>query len=111
MNILPSQVASETRVDDSTALVQVLKTFGAKAPKIVLVFDSNEGEADAAETPWKVRVFYHSPTPLEITNLNVPVVLMDTKIMPTGQEVIRTTYPEGYLEWCGVINGQPIWLP
>ena len=110
MQIHPSQVASETRVDDASQLVQVLKAAGAKRPKIVLVFDSNEGAADANENKWKVHVFFHSATPLEEANLDVKVLLMDTKIMPLEDEVVRTIYPGGYIGWCGVINGQSVWI-
>jgi len=109
MQIHPEQVASETRVDDSSEVVQVLKANGAVKPKIVLVFDENPGD-DKLKNPWKVRVFYNSPTPLQNADLSVNVVLMDTKIMPSGEDVIRTIYPDGYIGWCGVVGGTPVWI-
>jgi hypothetical protein len=111
MQIKPNQVVTpETRVDDTSPLVEALKAAGAKEPKIVLVFDSNKGAADAAENPWKVRVFYHSSMPLTEVDLSVKTLLMDTKIMPEDDEVMRTIYPDKYVGWCGVINGQAIWI-
>lgn len=111
MQIRPSQVASETRIDDNDPLVQALKKAGAKAPKFVLVFDSNQGEADEQQHPWKVRVFYNSPAPAETTDLDVPVMLMNSKIKPAGDAVVQMTYPGGYRSWCGEINGQLVWIP
>jgi hypothetical protein len=110
MQIRPEQVAQQTRVDDAHGLVKALKDAGVKDPKIVLVFDSNEGEADENAHRWKVRVFYHSPTELDNADLAVPVVLKNVKIMADDKEVIRTIYPDGYIGWCGKINGQQVWI-
>jgi len=111
MQIFKEQIAQETRVDSATSLVQDLKTnHGVKDPKIILVFDSNEDCPDEAEHPWKVHVFYNSPTPLEHADLSVPMVLKDTKLWPQGEEVIRTVYPEGNIGWCGKINGKRVWI-
>ena len=113
MQISLDQVAQETRVDptSTTGLVQFLKTnHGVKNPKVILVFDSNKGGADEAKNPWKIHVFYSSPSSLEQANLQVPTVLRDTKIMAQGEEIIRTIYPDGWIGWCGKINGQPIWI-
>jgi hypothetical protein len=111
MQISQEQIAGETRVDSTTSLVQDLKTnHGVKDPKIILVFDSNEGGPDAAEHPWKVHVFFNSPTELEEANLNVPTVLRDTKVWVEGEEVIKTTYPGGNIGFCTKIGGQPVWI-
>lgn len=111
MQILPEQIANETRVDATTSLVRDLTSnHGVKDPKIILVFDSNKGGADENKHPWKVHVFYNSPTPLEHANLAVPTLLKDTKMWAVGQEVIRTIYPDGAIGFCGKINGVPIWI-
>lgn len=111
MQISKEQVAGETRVDSATSLVEDLKTnHGVKDPKIILVFDSNAGGSDEAEHPWKVDVFFNSPTELEEANLDVWTVLSDTKVMSQDEEVIRTIYPGGNIGWCGKINGRPVWI-
>lgn len=110
MQIRPEQVAKETRVDDTSSVVKALKAAGVKDPKIVLVFDSNNGGADEVDFPWKVHVFYHSPTELDNADLAVPVVLKNVKIMADDKEVIRTIYPDGYIGWCGKINGVQVWI-
>jgi hypothetical protein len=112
MQILPEQVVMpETRVEDSTDLVQLLKTkHGVKDPKVILVFDSNKGGADETKHPWKVRVFYHSPTDLTTADLTQPTVLANIKLQAQDKEMIRTIYPDGYIGWCGKINGVPVWI-
>ena len=76
MQFTSEKIAGETRVDSATSLVQDLKTnYGVKDPKIILVFDSNAGGPDEAEHPWKVHVFFNSPTDLEHLNLDVETVL------------------------------------
>lgn len=110
MQISPKQVAQETRVDDTNRIVKELKDAGVKDPKIILVFGSNAGGADEAHVPWQVHVFYHSPTELETANLAVKVVLRNTQIMSDEEGVIKTIYPDGYIGWCGKINGVQVWI-
>lgn len=115
MQIFPEQVAQETQVPPNSGLIKFLKdNLSAKYtitdPKVILVFDSNKGAPDDADFPWKVHVFYNSPSPLEEADLDVDVVLMNTKIKAQAEEIIRTIYPEGYIGWCGKINGVPLWI-
>lgn len=107
MQITMDQVGQETQVGPMTAdgLVKLLVGLGVKNPKVILAF----GDGDTPNT-WKVHVFFNSPTPLEQANLAVQTVLRDTKVMAQGQEVIRTVYPDGYIGWCGKINGVGIWI-
>jgi hypothetical protein len=109
MQIRPDQVAAETQVSEDHAVIKAVKDAGAQEPKIVLVFDANLGP-DKETQPWKVRVFYQSPTELKEARLDVPVVPMDTQVLPEGEDVIKTTYPDGYVGWCGVIGGKPVWI-
>lgn len=110
MQILPDQVAAEVRVDDSHPLVAELKKLGAIGPKVMLVFDSNAGAPDEETNRWKVRVFYNAPTELETVDLTVSHLPAFTKIKATGDEMIKTHYPDGYVGWCGSINGVPVWV-
>lgn len=111
MELFEKHIAGETRVDSTTSLVQDLITnYGVKDPKVILAFYSNEGGPDAAENPWKVHVFYNSPTELEHLNLDVETVLTDTKVMSQDQEVIKTIYPGGNIGFCTKIFGKRIWI-
>jgi len=110
MDIVEKQIAGETRVDSTTSLVQDLKkNHGVKDPKIILVFDSNEGGPDEAEHAWKVHVFYNSPTELEHANLDVEMVT-NTKTWAVDEEVIKTIYPGGNIGFCTKIFGKRIWI-
>jgi hypothetical protein len=101
MHITQEQIAGETRIDSTMSLVQDLKTnHGVEDPKLILVFESNG----------KVHVFFNSPTALEQANLEGPMLLRDTKVWVEGEEVIKTTYPDGTIGFCTKINGKPVWI-
>lgn len=111
MNFTSEKIAAETRVDSATSLVQDLETnYGCKDPKLIVVIASNADGPDGAEHPWKVHVYFNSPTELEHVNLDVETVLSDTKVMSQDQEVIRTIYPGGNIGWCGKVNGKRVWI-
>lgn len=107
MLIRQEDVRQETPLADDSPLLTALAGAGVENPKMVLAYGTAQNDPDKLD----VHVFYRSSTPLEVTDLNVPVVLMDTKIKPLGDEVLKTTYPEGYLVWCGVVGGRPVWIP
>ena len=111
MQIFPGQVAKETRIDSSHALVKELENNqGVTDPKIILVFSSNKLPQNDPKHGWEVHVFFNSPSQLQMANLNVETVLADTKIKAKDVEVIKTIYPEGTIGWCGKINGVQVWI-
>lgn len=110
MQLKPEQVEQEIRVDAKHELLELLKIYGVTNPKVILAFAPNQ-EADADAYPWKVHVFYNSPSDLIQVNLNVPTVLRGTKVRPDGDEVIKTIYPgEGYVGYCTKIGGVQMWV-
>ncbi len=107
MQITLEEVAQETRLDPTNSLIQDLEARGVKNPRVVLAFANNDGTGSAKK--W-VHVFYVSPTDLEMANLNTNTVAQGMKIKAADEEIIRTIYPEGYIGWCGWLNGQQVWI-
>lgn len=113
MQIDPKQVPEEIQVSDETELVKLLVTnYGVTNPKIILVFYENADKEDMEQFPWKVRVFYKSPKPLQKVDLfNNLTLLRDTKIQPVDDDdVIRTIYQTGYYGICTSSGGNRIWI-
>jgi hypothetical protein len=107
MRITRDQVSQEVRINSTDPLFIDLKSKGVRDPKVILVFDNNAPPGSRKD--W-VHVFYVAPTALEEVDLNVNTILQNTKIKALDKEIIRTIYPEGYIGWCGWLNGQQKWI-
>lgn len=112
MALLKEEIGVEKRISPGDPIIKDLAAYGILDPKFIFIY----GPATTPKmgtTPSKVHVLYLSDADYQELDLSGGVIKANSelKLKPSGNEVIKTIYPDGDVGYCGMSGGIPFWRP